>query len=151
MATMLVKQIYEGTTTGGNNTHVYIEDLVLEAGIYDTLWDIFFAEISDIQYTQSHSLIYDIIQYDSLHFIKISTPHGILSPQRRRDIALTTLAFERWQDKSALNTTQRVRMSFYFPHIGNICSTNGEKGTNIVWSNFDVWGCGNYLKQALRN
>ena len=83
-----------------------IEDLVIEAGIYGLLWEMPFVQIS--KYIQSHSLIYDIIQYNSLHSIKLSTPHGILSPRRVRDAALMTLVFERWQDKATLNAIKRV-------------------------------------------
>ena len=70
---MVVEQVNSNTSTG-----IYlltcIEDLVQDAGLYGSLWNIPFTDIS--MYIQSHSLIYHSFQYNTNNDIQISVEHG---------------------------------------------------------------------------
>ena len=66
-----------------------IEDLVLEAGLYGTLWNMEFDTVS--QYVQNHSLIYSMWEYNHEQDIIISTKHGELEKKGKETKPLCTL------------------------------------------------------------
>ena len=66
-----------------------IEDLVLEAGLYGTLWNMDFETVS--QYVQTHSLIFNMWEYNHEQDIIISTKHGELGKKGKETKPLCTL------------------------------------------------------------
>ena len=67
-----------------------------------------------------------MLQYNSLHNIKISTLHGHIDPQRNGDAALMAMASKFYQDQSTLRAIQRVRMAFGVTHLSDVCSVDGK-------------------------
>ena len=121
--TMLVEQVFKKTTTG-QLLLTCIEDLVLESGLYGSLWKMPFPQVS--KYVMQHSLIYDIWKYNVKYNILISTAHGELSPRRQGDVPLMELAFLYFSDTASLKSIQRVRMALGVVHLSDICSVNGS-------------------------
>ena len=120
---MLVEQIFKRTTTG-KLLLTCVEDLILEAGLYGSLWRMPFSLVS--QYAQRHSLIYDIWKYMFENDICISTPHGELSPQRHGDVSIMDLASQHYTDTTSLNSIQRVRMAAGIIHLSDLCAADGK-------------------------
>ena len=63
-----------------------IEDLVVDSGRYDKLWDITF-DIIKI-YIMDHSWMYSTIDYNNSHNISITVSHVELHPVREKDNAI---------------------------------------------------------------
>ena len=94
---MVIEQVNRRTPAGMFLLQC-IEDLVLDAGLYGTLWDMPFPQIS--KYIQTHSLIYHTCQYNSQKGIRITAKHGELKPQRHGDRALMDIAARLFSDKN---------------------------------------------------
>ena len=131
---LLVEQTCKETTTG-KLLRTCIEDLVLEAGWYGSLWQMPFDVVS--KYISQHSLIFDIWRYNYEHKIIISTNHGELSSQRYGDISIMKLAHDRFTDAASLRSIQRVRMACGIVHLSDLCTADGRALDEI------------YLKSAL--
>ena len=76
---MVVEHLYRKTPTGYFLLMI-IEDVVLETGLYGSLWQMRFETIS--KYIQNHSLIYSMLEYITAQDIIISTKHGELTKTR---------------------------------------------------------------------
>ena len=120
---MLVEHVFKKTITG-KLLLTGIEDLVLESGLYGSLWNMRFDIVS--QYVQQHSLIFDIWKYNTAHHILISSAHGELAPRRNGDKALMYLASILFPDCASLRAIQRVRMAAGVSHLSDICSADGR-------------------------
>ena len=121
--TMVVEQIYKQTSTG-KMILTCIEDLVLEVGLYGSLWKMDFDNIAKC--IHHHSLIYNMLQYNFHHNIKISTLHGHIDPQRIGDDVLMGMVFQFYQDQSTLKAIQRVRMIFDVTYLSDVCSVDDK-------------------------
>ena len=120
---VLVEQIFKKTFTG-KWFLTCLEDLVLEAGLFGSIWNMPFDLVS--QYVSTHSLVFDIWKYNSSNNIVISTPHGELGPKRHGDQSLMSLAFAHFPDTVSLRSIQRVRMALGVVSISDICSADGR-------------------------
>ena len=86
---MLIVESIHREIPAGFSLLLCIEDVVLDAGQYVSLWDMIFINIS--QYIQSHSLIYHMWEYNTKHAIDISLSRTTLTAQREGDIAVMKL------------------------------------------------------------
>ena len=120
---ILVEQTFKRTTTG-NLLLTGIEDLVLETGLYGSLWKMPFEIVAP--YIQKHSLIFDIWKYNNKHKISLSINHGELSPQRQGDISIMDLASRHYHDEASLKSIQRVRIAAGITHLSDLCSADGR-------------------------
>ena len=59
---------------------INIEDLVIDAGLYGSVWTMPFNMIK--KYIMNHSWLYAVLEYHFNHNIKLSVPHGTLGPSR---------------------------------------------------------------------
>ena len=101
-----------------------IEDLVLESGLYGSLWKMPFGIVS--KYINQHSLVFDIWRYNSENNIMISTNHGELSSRRQGDTPIMQIAHSLFSDTASLRSIQRVRMACGTVHLSDICSAGGR-------------------------
>ena len=88
--TVLIVEAVHRKTPAGFFLLLCIEDVVLDAGQYGSLWDMNFINVS--QYIQSHSLIFHMWEYNTKHDIHISLSHTTLTAQREGDVAIMELA-----------------------------------------------------------
>ena len=76
---ILMDQLHKKTQLGhimmGN-----IEDIVLEAGLFGSVWQLDTTKIG--KYISKHSWLYATIAYNNEHNISLSIPHGKLVPKR---------------------------------------------------------------------
>ena len=121
---MLVEQVYKQSTTG-KLILTCIEDLVLETGLYGSMWSMPFEDVK--KYIHNHSLVYDIWKYNTNYDISISTKHAVLSPQREGDRSLMSLALSMYSDSASLRSIQRVRMAYNVVNLSEICSSDGKR------------------------
>ena len=121
---LVVDQLFKKTPTG-KILLTCIEDLVLDSGLYGSLWKMPFDTIS--KYVQTHSLIFSMIEYNHKHSILINSAHGTVTPQRTGDSSLMSLASKYYSDSPTLRSIQRVRMAFGAIHLSDICSVDGNK------------------------
>ena len=121
---MIVEQVPRGTPTG-KFLLTCIEDLVLESGLYGSLWQMPFHHFH--RYTQQHSLIFHACAYNYANKIIISTPHGELKPQREGDSSLMSIAIDRFGTTKELRSIQRVRMKLGVINVSDISSADGKK------------------------
>ena len=120
---MLVEQIHRKTTTGKLLLQ-NVEDLVLESGLYGSLWLMPFEDIS--KYIADHSLVYHILSYNYSNDIKINTDHECLIPKRMGDRTIMQLALSSFSTSKELKAIQRVRMSLGITCLSDICSIGGD-------------------------
>ena len=120
---MIVEQVSRGTPTG-KFLLTCIEDLVLESGLYGSLWQMPFHHFH--RYTQQHSLIFHACAYNYANKIIISTPHGELKPQREGDSSLMSIAIDRFGTTKELRSIQRVRMKLGVINVSDISSADGK-------------------------
>ena len=121
---MVVEQIYIRKPTGLFLLS-YIEDLILEAGVYGTLWKISFKHIS--RYFMYHSLIYHTCYYNVSNGIHLSVVHGEMKLQREGDMALMSISVDNFTDTKDLRSIQRVRSQLGMVHVSDVCSADGIK------------------------
>ena len=79
------------------------------------------------KYLQSHSLMYHMWDYNTLHNIEISVQHAELQTQREGDISIMQLAQDHFQRKSELRSIQRARMKMGVIHLSDITTADGKK------------------------
>ena len=85
-----------------------IEALVVDAGLFGSLWDIPVPQIT--KYIATHRWMYATIEYNYEHTIKISLPHGQLKPHRAHDKPIMQCALDLFEDVYELRSVNRVRM-----------------------------------------
>ena len=122
---MVVEHLYRKTPTGYFLLMI-IEDVVLETGLYGSLWQMRFETIS--KYIQNHSLIYSMLEYNTAQDIIISTKHGELTKTRERDKSLMDLAYQLYpQSKKRLGAIQRIRMKAGVVSLSDISTADGSR------------------------
>ena len=105
---MIVKHCHKNSTTG-NFLQVYIEDLGMEVGMYNSLWKITLTFFS--KYASDHSLIFHACNYNSSNKIEIPVPHQEINPRRKRDRTIMNLATELCRNTSILQSIQKMKIS----------------------------------------
>ena len=120
---MLIEQIHRKSTTGMLLLQ-NIEDLVLETGLFGSLWSMNFDKIS--KYISTHSLIYHILSYNASNEIRLHIPHTELCPKRAQDKSIMQLALLHFSSSTDLKAIQRVRMYLGIVCLSDICSMNGK-------------------------
>ena len=119
---MYVEQVHRKTTTGMlllQNT----EELVLETGLYGSLWKMSFEDIST--YVSGHSLIYHMLSYNNANNIQINVNHTERSPKRTGDQSIMETALTYFHYSKDLKAIQRVRMFLGLLSLSDICNTSG--------------------------
>jgi len=124
---MIVEQVARRTPTG-MFLLTCIEDLVLDSGLYGSLWQMPFLSLK--QYVQGHSLIFHACAYNHDHKIVIATRHGEMQPQRVGDQSLMSIAIRKFGTNKELKAIQRVRMEMGVVHLSDITSADGKKMDN---------------------
>ena len=93
--TSMVVELVKRKTPAGFFLLLCIEDMVLDTGLYGSLWKMQFTQVS--KYLQTHSLMYHMWDYNTTHDIEISVQHAELQPQREGDISIMNLATNHFQ------------------------------------------------------
>ena len=87
----LIEQLHHNTPLG-KIVNINIEEFIMDAVLYGSLWDM---DIKTIKhYVSTHSWIYSILEYNSSNNISMYTPHETLKPQRGKDKSIMSLAIE---------------------------------------------------------
>ena len=150
--TALIVEAIHRKTTAGFFLLLCIEDVVLDAGQYGSLWDVKFKEVS--QYIQAHSLIFHMWEYNTTHNINISLQHTTLTAQRAGDASLMALAMRMFPKKNDRRAIQNIRMKLGVVHTSDITTADGEKMEqqfystslpNINRNNYD-WPTKHFIK-----
>ena len=122
--TSMVVELVKRKTPAGFFLLLCIEDMVLDTGLYGSLWKMDFTQVS--KYIQPHSLMYHMWDYNTTHDIEISLKHVALQPQREGDISIMKLAQNHFQRKTDLRAIQRVRMKLGIIHLSDITTADGK-------------------------
>ena len=96
--TSMVVEMVKRKTPAGFFLLLCIEYMVLDIGLYGSLWEMDFTQ--DSKYLQTHSLIYHMWDYNTIHDIEISVQHAELEPQREGDIPVMKLVQQHFQKKA---------------------------------------------------
>ena len=123
--TALFIELTHRQTPAGFFLLLCLEDMVLDAGLYGSIWLMEFEKVS--KYLQTHSLLYHMWEYNVNHKIDISVSHKELQPNRDGDIPLMTLAQQLYSTTSELRSIQRVRMKLGVIHLSDVTSADGKK------------------------
>ena len=102
-----------------------IDDMVLEACLYRSLWKTPFKNIS--RCVHSHSLIFHVREYNNANEIIISIDQGEMKPQRDGDIPLIDIAADRLKKNIDLKSIQKVRVQLVVIYVSDIFSVDGRK------------------------
>ena len=121
---MVIEHCFRASTTG-KFLKTCIEDLVLESGLYGSLWDMPFDIIS--QYVSHYSIIYYMYHYNYENDITITIPHGCIKKQRENDKSIISVAIQMLPTTSFLRAINRIRMFLGLVHISDLCHSNGSK------------------------
>ena len=118
---MVVEQINRKTPTGMFLLQ-YIEDIVLDAGLYGPLWNLPFGHIS--KYTSTHSLIFHTFQCNYENHIHRITRKA-RTPTWRWQILNKThqKTFSATKDKPSV---QKVRSKLEVIHVSDVSSIDGR-------------------------
>ena len=103
---MVVEHVYRTTLTGLFLLRC-IEELVLESGLYGTLWKTPFKHIS--RYVIDHSLINHTCGSNASNDIHLSVVHGEIRPQCEGDISLMSIAIGKFTDSKDPRSIHRVK------------------------------------------
>ena len=123
--TSMVVELIHRKTPAGFFLLLCIEDVVLDAGQYGSLWKMDFSLVSP--YIQSHSLIYNMWEYNTKHDILISLRHSEFKPQREGDVAIMSLANQNYSNPGDLKRIQRIRMKLGIIHLSDISTADGRR------------------------
>ena len=131
-----------------------IEDLVLDAGLFGSLWTAPVIHIS--KYVATHSWLYATIKYNSDNDIELSLPHGYLHPQRGNDKAIMQCAIEFFDSVSELRAVNRVRVQKNVVSLADISLSNGSgldkrflfSTENIIKRNSYKWPTKHHVTSA---
>ena len=120
---ILMDQLHKKTQLGhimmGN-----IEDIVLEAGLFGSVWQLDTSEIG--KYISKHSWMYATIAYNNEHNISLSIPHGKLDAKRTNDREIMKCALDFCDKQSDLKAINRVRMLHQVVSLADISSADGS-------------------------
>ena len=100
-----------------------IEDIVLEAGLFGSVWELNSIDIG--KYISKHSWLYATIAYTKEHDILLSIPHGQLEPKRNNDKEIMQCALDLFDNQSDLKAINRVRILHQVVSLADICSADG--------------------------
>lgn len=100
-----------------------IEDIILEAGMYGSIWSWDFNIVK--KWLSPHSWIYHVLQYNFDNNILINIPHAMITPIREKDKSLMSVASNIYHDSSSLKAINRVRMYHNIVHLSDICQADG--------------------------
>ena len=151
--TSMVIELVKRKTPAGFFLLLCIEDMVLDTGVYGSLWKMDFTQIS--KYIQTHSLMYHMWEYNTKNDIEISVQHAELEPQREGDISLMKLAQQHFHRKTEIRSIQRVRMKLGIIHLSDITTADGKKmepkfySTSLptVWRNKYDWPIKHFISR----
>ena len=107
-----------------------IEDIVLEAGLFGSVWQLDTSEIG--KYISKHSWMYATIAYNNEHNISLSIPHGKLDAKRTNDREIMKCALDFCDKQSDLKAINRVRMLHQVVSLADISSVDGSGFRNKV-------------------
>ena len=120
---MILEHCFNKTPTGRFIT-INIEHLVLEAGLFGTIWDMNVDTLE--KYCTTSTWIFHTIKFNFQNNIKINTPHMELQPRRQNDKAIMDLAHRYTQDSKTLKAINRIRMIHEITHLSDITTANGK-------------------------
>ena len=113
-------------TPTGKQLQICIEDLVLEIGMYGSLWTKQFSNTYK-KWTSSHSWIFHLCLYINDHEVKLNVQHAQLTPAREGDRAITEVVSQCVDSVTDLRAVNRVCMHHRVIHVSNITSADGRK------------------------
>ena len=111
-------------TPTGKQIQICIEDLLLEIGMYGSLWTMPFLHWS--KWTSHHSWIFAICQYNHEHSVRLATSHFEFTPRRQNDRSLMDLARTITTLGSSLKAFNRVRISHRVVHLSDVTTADGR-------------------------
>jgi hypothetical protein len=120
----LVEHCLRKTPTG-KIINVCIEDLVLEIGFFNLLWQMPFQTYK--QWTSDHSWVYAICEYNHTHKINLHLEHSAFKPKRVHDKSIMELAATHFSTAQELSAINRVRMFQGVVSIADITTADGHK------------------------
>ena len=123
--TALIVEAIHRKTPAGFFLLLCVEDVVLDAGQYGSLWDAKFTDVK--KYIQTHSLIFHMWEYNTTHSIQISLKHTALTTRRKGDTSLMALALRLYTTKKDRRHIQNVRMKLGIVHVSDITTADGKK------------------------
>ena len=142
--TALVEHCANDTPTG-HFMKLNMEHLILETGLYGSLWEMPFDKYT--KWATQSSWIHHTCEFLSDNQIKLNIPHSTLQPQRKNDQSIMSLATQYSTSTTTLRAINRVRMLHEVVHLSDITTANGktldtaflisdpfpEKRNDLVW------------------
>ena len=120
---LLLDQVNRNTSCG-KGFMTCIEGMILESGMYESLWKMDIAVIS--KWVSRHSLIYAACEYNCDNKIDINLKHSTLEPKRHRDQSIMNLSSNLYSLKVDLSSINRVRYYHEIISISDICEAEGR-------------------------
>ena len=122
--TSMIEQCFNQTPTG-DFIKLNIEHIVLESGLYGSLWSLPFNHYS--KWTTQSTWIHHNCRFLHDNKISIHLPHTQLHPQRINDRAIMDMATQFSTQASVLKAINRVRMLHEIVHLSDITTANGKQ------------------------
>ena len=114
-----------GNTPTGQFMQTNIEHLVMETGLYGTLWQMNADHLE--LWCDTRSWIFHTIKYNHDRGIQLNIEHTYIKPQRMHDKALMDLAFQFTTEPRKLKAINRVRILHEVIHLSDITTANGTR------------------------
>ena len=121
---LMVEHCTRNTPTG-KQIRICIEDLVLETGLFGSLWQMPFPTIA--KWVSHHSWVYHICEYNYENEILIHLEHAELMPKRDGDKAIMWLATLYSDKRAILKAINRVRMFHGVACLSDITTADGSR------------------------
>ena len=119
--TCLIEQLTHNTPLG-EIIRINMEDVVIEAGLYGSLWKMNTDTLK--KYVSTQSWVFATIDYNHLHNISINICHDTLCSQQVNDQSLMSLAAKYTTNTTELRAINRVRMLFNVIHLSDVTMAN---------------------------
>ena len=120
---MMVDQCNRQTPTG-KLLNLWIEDLVLEAGLYGPLWGMPIEKISS--WVSKYSLVYHTCIYNDDNNIIVSIPHNELKSAREGYQSLISIAIKNFHKTAELKAIQQVIMMIGVINVSDFCTSDSR-------------------------
>ena len=121
--TTMVEHCFNSTPTG-DFIKLNIEHMVLETGMYGSLWQLPFKHYS--KWTTPTTWIHHNCRFLHDNKINMYLPHTNLGPQRTNDKAIMDIALRYSTNKDILTALNRVRMIHEIIHLSDITTADGK-------------------------